>query len=80
MIVYVYDLFGKDVKEYNRVKRRFYYELRKILDSNIEINWKTKSMLVAPEDMEKVLDLFFKKYSPYIVIYKFKTQTINQLQ
>ncbi|MGB9719495.1 MAG: hypothetical protein ACPL06_02790 [Candidatus Anstonellales archaeon] len=79
MIVYVYDIFGKDLKEYNRVKRRFYYELRKILDGNAQINWKTKSMLTAPEREEVILDSFFKKYSSWIIVYKFKPQTITQI-
>ncbi|MEM4335698.1 MAG: hypothetical protein QXL47_00225 [Candidatus Anstonellales archaeon] len=79
MIVYVYDLFGSNLKEYNRTKRRFYYELRKILDSNKQINWRTKSMLLAPDSEEQNLDMFFKKYASKIIVYKFKPQTINQI-
>lgn len=79
MIIYVYDLFGKDLKEYNKIKRRFYYELRKVLNSNKQINWMTKSMLSAPDNEERALDLFFKKYSTKIIVYKFKPQTITQI-
>jgi len=79
MIIYIYDLFGKNVKEYNKIKRRFYYDLKKILLGSTDVNWKTKSMLVAPEYMEKNLDLFFKKYTQHIIVYKFKTETIAQL-
>ncbi len=79
MLVYIYDLFGKDIKEYNKVKRRFYYELKKILAGNPQINWKTKSMLVAPEKEEEKLDYFFKKYKEWIILYKFKPQSITPI-
>lgn len=79
MFIYTYDLFSKDVKEYNRVKRRFYYELKKILDSNLQITWKTKSILVVPDNEEATLDYFFKKYKQWCVVYKFRPETTIQL-
>ena len=77
MIVYMYDLKTK-LRDYNRIKRSFYYNLNKAGLNNYY--WKTKSVLVVPNDMERMADGFFKQYSDVAVVFKLKTKNITQLK
>ena len=77
-IVYIYDLNAKNKKIFNRNKRKFYYHLNKIplpIDS-----WKTKSTIVISQtNLEKTLDIFFKKFASFCTCYKFETSSISLL-
>ena len=75
-IVYMYDLTAKNKKLFNRNKRKFYYHLNKI--SIPTDSWKTKSTLVINQtNLEKTLDIFFKKFSSFCTCYKFETSSIS---
>ncbi|MEM4271999.1 MAG: hypothetical protein QXH30_00235 [Candidatus Bilamarchaeaceae archaeon] len=76
MIVYFYDL-KTSLKEYNKIKRRFYYYLKKN-DLN-KYFWKTKSALVVPEDLERSVDGFFKNFKKTTIVYKIHCQEIEEL-
>ncbi len=77
MIVYFYDL-KTTAKEYNKIKRRFYYYLNK--NGLNQYFWKTKSVLVVPEDMERGVDSFFKNFKKTVLAYKIHCQTIEELK
>lgn len=74
MIVYCYDLKIKNLKKYNRLKRRFYYHLFKL-----KKKWSTKSVVVCSKNQEKDFDMFFSVYKKYLLLYKFKTTTIKKI-
>lgn len=77
MLLYFFDLKIKGRKEYNTLKRRFYYNLKK---SNLSISqWKTKSVLLVPDELEKEADAFFSSYTGFIELYKAKTNEVLKL-
>jgi hypothetical protein len=77
MIVYIYDL-KTTAKDYNKVKRRFYYYLNK---NGLNLYfWKTKSVLVVPEDVERKVDVFFKDFKKTVLAYKIHCQAIEELK
>ncbi len=77
MLVYFYDIKAS-LKNYNRLKRVFYYNLKRLgLD---KYYWKTKSVLVAPNNMERAIDAFFKEYSKFVVVYKIACKEIKELK
>lgn len=77
MLVYLYDI-KSSVEEYNRIKRNFYYHLNK--NGYNKYFWKTKSVLVVPEEMEQVIDGFFHSFSGSVVVYKIITDSIEELE
>jgi len=77
MLVYLYDI-KTALRNYNRVKRVFYYNLNK--QGLSKYYWKTKSVLVAPNNMELVIDRFFREYSKFCVVYKIKCKQIEEVE
>ncbi len=77
MLLYVYDLKIKGLKEYNTLKRRFYYDLKK--SKLATAPWRTKSVLLISDDLEKEADAFFSRYAGFIEVYKARTNTLNRL-
>lgn len=77
-IVYVYDLSAKNKKEFNRVKRLFYYHMNR-LPLKKEL-WKTKSALSVSLRMEKMMDAFFRRFRKSILVYKMHVEKIEQLE
>jgi len=61
MIIYFYDLKTK-LKDYNRIKRMFYYDLKKSRLSAYPT--KTKSVIVVEDAAEGMADRFFANHSP----------------
>jgi hypothetical protein len=76
MLIYFYDLHS-EVKNYNRLKRRFYYDLKKSKLSTYP--WKTKSVIVVQESAEKDADEFFRKYSGIVEVYKARARSIEEV-
>jgi hypothetical protein len=76
MIIYFYDLKTK-MKDYNRVKRRFYYDLKKSRLSSYK--WKTKSVIVVEDEAEMLADRFFMKHRKYLEIYKARATSIEEV-
>lgn len=77
MIVYIYDL-KSTVKDYNRLKRNFYYHLNKYGYNQYFRD--TKSILVVPDDMERTLDSFFADFGKFVVGYKIHTDSIDEIK
>lgn len=77
MIVYIYDL-KSSIKDYNRLKRNFYYYLNKY--GYNQYFRSTKSVLVVPDDMERPLDSFFADFRKFVVGYKIRTDSIEELE
>ncbi|MCC7552164.1 hypothetical protein KO317_00675 [Candidatus Micrarchaeota archaeon] len=73
MLIYLYDI-KTNLNEYNKIKRRFYYNLRKSNLKNCE--YLTKSVLLVPEDLEHEADIFFNKFIRYLEVYKLKVSEI----
>jgi hypothetical protein len=77
-IVYIYDIFAKDKKSFNRTKRLFYYYLNKLpLSKNV---WKTKSTIAVSPSLEKTMDSFFSRFGSRLIVYKICAHTIEQLE
>lgn len=77
MIAYLYDLKA-NMKNYNRVKRVFYYNLNKV--GLNRYYWKTKSVIVIPKNLEAAADRFFKEYLKFCVVYKIYCKEIKKLE
>ncbi len=76
-VIYLYDIKAKNKKEFNRVKRLFYYHLNKL---NLKKEfWKTKSVLAVPLELEPPLDRFFKKVRKSIKVYKISADSIEKM-
>jgi len=76
MIIYFYDLKSK-VKDYNRLKRRFYYDLHKSRLSTYPV--KTKSVIVVEDIAEAMADRFFMRHKRYVEVYKARATSIEEI-
>jgi len=75
--LYFYDLKARNPKQYNRLKRVFYYQLHKL--EPIDTFFKTKSVLFVPKKYEKLVDNFFSYFKEDIEVYKAKTKYVEEL-
>ncbi|MFA4983156.1 MAG: hypothetical protein WC588_02975 [Candidatus Micrarchaeia archaeon] len=76
MLIYFYDLRTK-LKDYNRIKRNFYYDLKKNRLSTYP--WKTKSVIVVEDKAEGLADRFFMKHKRHIEVYKARATSIEEV-
>ncbi|MCX8198117.1 MAG: hypothetical protein N3F07_02900 [Candidatus Micrarchaeota archaeon] len=76
MLIYFYDIKTR-LRDYNRVKRRFYYDLGKSRLSSYP--WKTKSVLVVEDSAEGMADRFFMRYRAYVEVYKARCSSIEEI-
>lgn len=76
-VLYLYDVAAKDEKEFNRVKRRFYYWLNQILPERD--CWKTKSAILAPRKHVRALDALFREFRESVKVYKANVRSIEEL-
>lgn len=77
MIFYCFDLKAKNTKEYNRLKRKFYYHLNK--SSLASAPWKTKSVLAVSSRLEHAADTFFKRWRGEIEAYKINAKSVRAI-
>jgi len=80
----MYDIEAKDKMEFNRVKRRFYYYLNKLLNMPIgnKIHFISKSVIFADLRAETELNALFddiQRYSDSITIFKLYTSKVVKL-
>lgn len=73
MMLYIYDIKAKD--DYNRIKRMFYYQLRKMQF----VKRRTKSVLLVDDDYERDMDEFFSKWEGNIEVYKGKLISLEKI-
>ena len=80
MFVYLFDLKFKTKKEFNRIKRKFYYNLG-LLGLGKESFFTKSGLLIHERDEAKVDNFFkqFKKTEKDIIIYKFFTSAAEEL-
>ena len=79
LIVYIYDIKAKSKseKEFNRVKRRFYYALSSLsLSKAAKL---TKSALVVFEKDEVKMDALFRQFDKDIIVYKIYASSVELL-
>ena len=75
--MYIYDIKAGSARSFNRVKRRFYYNLGKL---GIKKDaWKTKSAISVPVELEWKMDQFFRSFSKHILVYKVHSPSIEML-
>jgi len=73
----MFDLKCKNIKAYNTLKRRFYYQLKK---SNLSHSpFKSKSVILVNKNLEKEADAFFLKWEGAIVVFKSGQTEVCQL-
>jgi len=77
MLLYLFDLKIKGKSAYNALKRRFYYHLGKSEISPCP--WKTKSVLLVRDELEKEADDFFLQWKPFIVVFKARVSELEEL-
>jgi len=73
----MFDLKGSNLKAYNTLKRRFYYQLKKSGISSAP--FKTKSVVLVPDELELQADSFFLRWEGAITVFKTKTNGVEQL-
>ena len=76
MLIYFYDLRTK-LKDYNRIKRRFYYDLKKSRLSTYPT--KTKSVIIVEDSGEAMSDRFFRKWRKHVEVYKARATSIEEI-
>lgn len=76
-LLYLYDIKARNKREFNRVKRSFYYHLGKL--ALPKSSFRTKSALLVSIELEPVLDAFFKRFGNKIEVYKVVAESIEQL-
>jgi len=76
MLIYFYDLRTK-LKDYNRIKRMFYYDLKKSRLSTYP--WKTKSVIVVEDAAEGMADRFFIRHRGHVEVYKARCTSIEEI-
>lgn len=76
VLLYFYDIKG-NVRAYNSLKRRFYYQLERSRLAGRP--WKTKSVLLVDDKLEKQADAFFRNWKPHIVVYKARAESLEEL-
>jgi len=76
MLIYFYDLKTK-LKDYNRIKRRFYYDLKKSKLSTYPT--KTKSVIIVDDGGEAMADRFFIRHRKHIEVYKARAVSLEQI-
>ena len=76
-VLYLYDIKAKNKQEFNRVKRLFYYHLNKL--DLLKIHFVTKSVLLAPSELERLVDSFFKQFKNKVEVYKVRCEKIEEL-
>jgi hypothetical protein len=76
MLIYFYDLKAK-LRDYNRIKRMFYYDLKKSRLSTYPT--KTKSVIIVEDSAELLADKFFSKHRKHIECYKAHASSIEEI-
>ncbi|MCD6549433.1 hypothetical protein J7K41_01845 [Candidatus Micrarchaeota archaeon] len=76
MLLYLYDI-KVDLKDYSKVKRRFYYHLKKSRLCKLPL--KTKSVILVPDELEDEADAFFNRFKEYLEVYKAKVIDLEEL-
>lgn len=76
-ILYLYDIKAKNKREFNRVKRRFYYHLNKLDLSNMR--FPTKSVFLVTPGQERIIDAFFSRFGKSVEVYKARCEGIEEL-
>ena len=80
MIIYIYDLKFETRKKFNKVKRKFYYNLEKL--NLTKENFLLKSTIIVPDNRERIMDIFFrdfKKKESSLVVFKVFTTHVEEL-
>ena len=72
--LYIYDL--KADKDYNKVKRRFYYYLGKLYS----IQFIAKSAVIVDEEEKELLEEIFKEFRDHILVYRVEALRIEVLE
>ncbi|MCX8174768.1 MAG: hypothetical protein N3E51_01005 [Candidatus Micrarchaeota archaeon] len=76
MLIYFYDLKTK-LRDYNRIKRRFYYDLKKSLLSTYPT--KTKSVIIVDDSAEGLADRFFIRWRRHVEVYKARCVSLEEI-
>ena len=76
-LIYLYDLKAKNKRDFNRVKRRFYYHLNKLRGP--KLSFLTKSVMIVQFEKEKIIDLFFKRFKGVVEVYKVHAAEVEEL-
>ena len=76
-LIYLYDLKAKNKRDFNRVKRRFYYHLNKLRGP--KLSFLTKSVMLVSPEREKIFDAFFKQFKGGLEVYKIWCEEISEL-
>ena len=75
--LYLYDVDARNKKEFNRVKRRFYYRLNQLFPKKDA--WRTKSAILVQGRHTRALDDFFRSFKGSVLVYKASVDYIEEL-
>lgn len=81
MLLYIYDIKHENKRNFNKIKRVFYYNLGKLgLKNTTKI---TKSTILVPDTYERIMDNFFsnfKKKTKNIIIFKVFAHSVEEIE
>ncbi|MEM5784602.1 MAG: hypothetical protein QXF15_02595 [Candidatus Aenigmatarchaeota archaeon] len=78
-ILYVYKFKINNKKILNTIKRRFYYNYKKINPKIIKNLFNKSQFFIVNENEEKIIDKFLKEYLDWIEYYKLKVSDIQYI-
>lgn len=76
MLIYFYDIKTR-LKDYNRIKRTFYYDLKKSRLSTYPT--KTKSVIIVEDSGEAMADRFFMRHRGHVEVYKARATSLEEI-
>jgi hypothetical protein len=76
MLIYFYDIKTK-LRDYNRIKRMFYYDLKKSRLSTYPT--KTKSVIIVDDSGEAMADRFFMRHRGHVEVYKARATSLEEI-
>ncbi|MFA5105794.1 MAG: hypothetical protein WC506_02420 [Candidatus Micrarchaeia archaeon] len=77
MLLYLYDIHASDAKQFNRVKRRFYYSFKRSWLATCVM--KSKSVIYVDDIYELEADTFFMKFEGEIDVFKARCSSVEQI-
>ena len=77
MIVYLFDLKARNKRQFNALKRRFYYHLNRRHRTKLTVM--TKSVWGVDERYSEEFESFFRRFAGEIEVYKIKCKEAERI-
>lgn len=78
-VLYIYKFKSLNKNTLNTIKRRFYYNYKKINSKIIKKLFNKNQFFIVNENEEKIVDEFLEDYLDWIEYYKLKVNSIQYI-